>query len=111
MHGSIQKTSDPEDGEELLFIRDFDGLAALVQLGVIEVHIWGATTDAIDTPDQIVSDLDPDAPVATYCGTGERAAHLWFVLHHLLGRDTVRCYDGSWAEWGNMVRMPVTAEQ
>jgi len=57
------------------------------------------------------ADLDPDAPVATYCGTGERAAHLWFVLHHLLGRDTVRCYDGSWAEWGNMVRMPVTAEQ
>ena len=32
---------DPEDGEELLFIQDFDGLAALVQFGVVEIHIWG----------------------------------------------------------------------
>ena len=54
--------------------------------------------------------LDPASPVVTYCGTGERAAHLWFVLHHLLGRESVRCYDGSWAEWGNMVRMPVDAD-
>lgn len=53
--------------------------------------------------------LSPDDPVVTYCGTGERAAHLWFVFHHLLGRKDVRCYDGSWAEWGNMVRMPVEA--
>ena len=51
---------DPEDGEELLYIDDFDGLAALVQLGVVEIHIWGSTIDAIETPDQIVFDLDPD---------------------------------------------------
>ncbi len=82
MHGAIHKTSDPEDGEELLFIRDFDGLAALVQLGVIEVHIWGATTDAIDTPDQIVFDLDPDegldveAVRAATRAVGDRLAEL-----------------------------------
>ena len=52
---------DPKDGEELLFIRDFDGLAALVQLGVVEVHIWGCTIDALEKPDQIIFDLDPDA--------------------------------------------------
>lgn len=60
MHEAIVRTSDPEDGEELLSIRDFDGLAALVQFGVVEVHIWGSTLDAIETPDQIVFDLDPD---------------------------------------------------
>jgi bifunctional non-homologous end joining protein LigD len=60
MHASILRTSDPEDGEELLSIRDFDGLAALVQFGVVEVHIWGSTLDAIEQPDQIVFDLDPD---------------------------------------------------
>jgi bifunctional non-homologous end joining protein LigD len=60
MHESIRTMKDPEDGEELLFISDFDGLAALVQFSVVEVHIWGVTIDAIETPDQIVFDLDPD---------------------------------------------------
>lgn len=59
MSAAIHRMKD-EDGEELLYISDFDGLAALVQIGVIEVHIWGATTAAIDTPDQVVFDLDPD---------------------------------------------------
>jgi len=60
MHEAIIRTPDPEDGEELLSVRDFDGLAALVQFGVVEVHIWGSTLKAIEKPDQIVFDLDPD---------------------------------------------------
>ena len=60
MRPSILKSNDPEDGEELLYIEDFDGLAALVQLGMVEIHIWGATVDKIDMPDQFVFDLDPD---------------------------------------------------
>jgi bifunctional non-homologous end joining protein LigD len=60
MHEAIGKMADPEDGEELLYIKDFNGIAALVQLGVVEIHIWGCTIDAIDTPDQVVFDLDPD---------------------------------------------------
>lgn len=60
MPDSISSTRDPEDNEELLFIQDFNGLAALVQLGVVEIHLWGSTIDEIDTPDQIVFDLDPD---------------------------------------------------
>jgi bifunctional non-homologous end joining protein LigD len=60
MSSSVLKSNDPEDNEEFLYIRDFDGLAALVQLGVVEVHIWGCTVDGIDTPDQFVFDLDPD---------------------------------------------------
>ena len=60
MRPSIHKSNDPEDNEEFLYIEDFDGLAALVQIGVVEIHIWGATVDKIDTPDQFVFDLDPD---------------------------------------------------
>lgn len=60
MAGSIGVVKDSKDGEELLFIRDFDGLAALVQLGVVEVHIWGSTIADIERPDQIIFDLDPD---------------------------------------------------
>ncbi len=51
--------------------------------------------------------LRPDEPVIAYCRIGERSAHTWFVLHHLLGFPDVRNYDGSWTEWGNMVRMPI----
>ena len=56
-------TRRDSDGEELLFIRDFDGLAALVQLGTVEIHVWGATMAAIETPDQIIFDMDPDVGI------------------------------------------------
>ncbi|MER9233755.1 DNA ligase D [Mesorhizobium sp. M0622] len=63
MHDKIAVMKDPTDGEEILFIRDFDGVVALVQLGVVEIHIWGSTTDQLDKPDQIIFDLDPDEGV------------------------------------------------
>jgi len=45
--------------------------------------------------------------VIAYCRIGERSAHTWFVLTHLLGFERVRNYDGSWTEWGNLVGAPV----
>jgi len=39
--------------------------------------------------------------VYTYCQTGVRAAHSWFVLKYLVGYKNVENYDGSWEEWGN----------
>jgi bifunctional non-homologous end joining protein LigD len=62
MHKAIATRKD-KDGEELLYIRDFDGLAGLVQLGTLEIHVWGAPIDKVETPDQIIFDLDPDAGV------------------------------------------------
>lgn len=47
--------------------------------------------------------------VIAYCRIGERSAHTWFVLTHLLGFDGVRNYDGSWTEWGNAVRVPIVS--
>ena len=51
--------------------------------------------------------LSPDDDVVAYCRIGERSSHTWFVLHHLLGFPNVRNYDGSWTEWGNLVRAPI----
>jgi thiosulfate/3-mercaptopyruvate sulfurtransferase len=45
--------------------------------------------------------------VIAYCRIGERSSHTWFVLKHLLGYERVRNYDGSWTEWGNLVRAPI----
>jgi thiosulfate/3-mercaptopyruvate sulfurtransferase len=48
-----------------------------------------------------------DKPVIAYCRIGERSAHTWFVLTQLLGYPNVRNYDGSWTEWGSLVRVPI----
>jgi thiosulfate/3-mercaptopyruvate sulfurtransferase len=45
--------------------------------------------------------------IVAYCRIGERSSLTWFVLTYLLGYPNVRNYDGSWCEWGNLVRAPI----
>src|SRR5882672_116734 len=49
--------------ETYLTVRSATGLVSLVQMGALEVHVWGARTDRIEAPDRIVFDLDPDPTV------------------------------------------------
>ena len=48
-----------EESGAYLFIKDAPGLVALVQMGVLEVHPWGARVDKPDRPDRVIFDLDP----------------------------------------------------
>ena len=52
-------------------------------------------------------DLTGDSEVISHCTIGGRACTAWFALTYLLGREHVRVYDGSWAEWGRMPEKPV----
>jgi thiosulfate/3-mercaptopyruvate sulfurtransferase len=51
--------------------------------------------------------VDPKKPSIAYCRIGERSSHTWFVLKYLLGMDKVKNYDGSWTEYGNLIRAPI----
>jgi thiosulfate/3-mercaptopyruvate sulfurtransferase len=68
----------------------------------------GAFRSVTELREQLAAlDLDGSDELITYCTIGGRAATLWFVLTHLIGRDGVRVYDGSWAEWGLLPDTPV----
>ncbi|MBL8160947.1 MAG: sulfurtransferase [Anaerolineae bacterium] len=51
--------------------------------------------------------ITADQEVITYCVRGGLSTHMWFVLKYLLGYPEVREYDGSWAEWGNLIGAPI----
>jgi len=48
-----------ESIEEGIYLNNFDGLLALVQMGVLEIHPWGSTIKTIEYPDMVIFDLDP----------------------------------------------------
>ena len=61
--GPIERVTIEESGgpATYLTITEAGSLTALAQMGVLEIHTWGATWPDIERPDVIVFDLDPDA--------------------------------------------------
>ena len=46
-----------------LAVEDVAGLISLVQMGVLEVHVWGSRANQLEKPDRLIFDLDPDPSV------------------------------------------------
>jgi bifunctional non-homologous end joining protein LigD len=70
-----------------LWVDSLDGLLGLVELGVVEVHPWGATVDDIERPDTLVFDLDPGEGLE-WSFVAETA----FALKDLLAREGLGCW-------------------
>ena len=49
----------PEKGDKIISVDDIDGVIALVQGGVLEIHTRGTTIDQRENADRLVFDLDP----------------------------------------------------
>lgn len=56
--------ADKDGPTEYTAIDDVVGLLGLVQMGVLEIHTWGAHADDPERPDLLVLDLDPDPAVS-----------------------------------------------
>lgn len=61
--------------EDYLWVDSADGLVACVQMGTIEFHGWGSTVVALEQPDRLVFDLDPDEGL-DFADTKRAAEHL-----------------------------------
>ena len=49
---------------EYLAVVNVEGIVALAQMGIIEIHTWNSTIDDVERPNRIVWDLDPGPEVA-----------------------------------------------
>ncbi|WP_322896244.1 MULTISPECIES: DNA ligase D [unclassified Yoonia] len=77
--GSVAISDNAEDADYITLATP-TGLVAAAQMGTIEFHIWGSRNSALEKPDRIVFDLDPDEAVPF---PAVRQAAL--DLHDLLG--------------------------
>lgn len=61
MSDFIHRTTIPDNSgkQEALTVSDIQGVIALVQSGVLEMHVWGATLADLERPDRLIFDLDP----------------------------------------------------
>ncbi len=112
--GTGQKSS------RYIALDDARGLVALVQMGVLEVHVWGSRCAKIEKPHRVVFDLDPDPTVGTDAvveaalhvrdrladlglqsfalATGGKGLHVVVPLQPRLEWDDVRAFTKAFAE-------------
>ena len=83
--------SPPFDTQEIKKIIEAALLTAGEPLAVAELK------KLYDTAGIVAQD---NQTIFTYCQSGIRAAHAWFVLQNLIGYQNVAVYDGSWEEYG-----------
>lgn len=50
------------DGEtkDYMYLEDAAGLLAAVQMSTLEFHVWGSSIDALEIPERVIFDIDPD---------------------------------------------------
>ncbi|MBA2253180.1 MAG: DNA ligase D [Nitrospirales bacterium] len=57
---AVEIKEDKGKSSQYLMVDDLPGLIALVQMGALELHVWGSRGGRLEYPDRMVFDLDPD---------------------------------------------------
>ncbi len=83
-------------------VSDAPGLVSLIQMGVLEIHPWGARRDRLDRPDLLTFDLDPGPGVGW-----ERMAEAAHLLHQLLDHLGLACFVKTSGGKGLHVVLPI----
>jgi thiosulfate/3-mercaptopyruvate sulfurtransferase len=52
----------------------------------------------------------PDKTIYEYCHSGDRSAHAYVILKHLLGYKNIHFNDGGWQEWSTNLSLPAEDE-
>jgi bifunctional non-homologous end joining protein LigD len=60
----VEITEKDGDSRPYLVVNSSKGLVATAQIGALELHVWGCRIDAVERPERIVFDLDPDESVS-----------------------------------------------
>lgn len=92
---AVGRVEIPEDqGAATYMVADsLAALVGLVQMGVLELHTWGAKRDKLDSPDRMILDLDPD-PAVEWPSVIEGAQLLRTLLGELDLRSFVKTTGG-----------------
>jgi bifunctional non-homologous end joining protein LigD len=76
-----------------IYVKDVRGIMEMIQMGVIEIHPWGATIDKIHTPDRMIFDLDPH-PSVPFTAVKNAALEIRTRLHQAGLESAVKCTGG-----------------
>jgi bifunctional non-homologous end joining protein LigD len=76
---TVKITEKDGDARPYLVVNSAKGLVATAQIGALELHVWGCRVDAVEKPERIVFDLDPDESV-TFDAVRSAARELRDVL-------------------------------
>lgn len=101
----VVRIAEKSGEDDYVVIDDAAGLAAIVQLGTLEIHTWGSRVSALETPDLVVFDLDPDPDLPWSAVAG--AAKL---LRRTLERAGLECFVKTTGGKGLHVVLPIAPE-
>ena len=76
-----------------IYVKDVKGIMEMIQMGVIEIHPWGATIENIHTPDRMIFDLDPD-PIVPFSEVKTAAREIRMRLKRAKLDSFLKCTGG-----------------
>ncbi len=99
---AVARVPVPGDDEPGLAISDLDGLIALVQAAVLEIHPWGSRAEDAERPDRLIFDLDPGEDVGW-----DAIAAVAFAVRDRLAADGLRSFAKTTGGKGLHVVVPI----